>query len=124
LPRAVSSVLDQIFTDYEIIVVDDGSVDETLNSLARFKDRIHLIRHQKNKGVSASRNSGIAASQSPFIAFLDSDDYWMPEKLEAQVRYFKKNPDAVVCQTDEIWIRNGIPGKNTSHPLATFLSNH
>lgn len=106
--RAISSVLDQTFNDFELIVVDDGSVDDTNETLAGFHDRIIVIRHEKNLGVSAARNSGIKVSQSPLIAFLDSDDYWLPGKLEAQVRYFKENPEAVVCQTEEMWVRNGV----------------
>ena len=105
--RAVSSVLHQTFTDFEIIVVDDGSVDETRVLLDPFRDRIRLIIHPENRGVSAARNSGIKASRSPLIAFLDSDDYWMPEKIEVQVGFFRENPDAVACQTEELWIRNG-----------------
>ncbi len=105
--RAVSSVLCQTFTDFEIIVVDDGSFDETRTLLDPFQDRIRLIIHPENRGVSAARNSGIKASKSPLIAFLDSDDYWMPEKLEAQVGFFRENPDAVACQTEELWVRNG-----------------
>jgi len=107
VPRAVSSVLSQTFTDYEIIVVDDGSDDKTRDSLAQFLDNIRHIPHLKNLGVSAARNSGIKASRSPLIAFLDSDDYWLPEKLDAQVKFFRDNPEAVACQTKEIWIRNG-----------------
>jgi glycosyltransferase involved in cell wall biosynthesis len=106
--RAISSVLDQTFTDFEVIVIDDGSIDGTADVLAVFRDRITLISHSENRGVSAARNSGIGASQSPFIAFLDSDDYWLAEKLETQVRYFRENPDAVACQTEEIWVRNGV----------------
>jgi glycosyltransferase involved in cell wall biosynthesis len=106
--RAISSVLGQTFTHFEVIVIDDGSTDETGDVLTGFKDRINLIRHAENRGVSAARNSGIAASQSPLIAFLDSDDYWLPEKLETQVRYFRDNPDAVACQPEEIWVRNGV----------------
>lgn len=123
--RAVSSVLNQTFTDYEIIVVDDGSEDETVSSLAGFKDSIHLIRHRRNKGVSAARNRGIAAARSPFIAFLDSDDYWMPEKLEAQTGYFRQYPDAVASQTEEIWIRNGMrvnPGKKHRKPSGDIFA--
>jgi glycosyltransferase involved in cell wall biosynthesis len=106
--RAIASALSQSFNDFELIVVDDGSTDETAEALSQFKDRIAIIRHSKNLGVSAARNSGIKASRSPLIAFLDSDDYWMPEKLETQVRYFRENPDAVACQTEEIWVRNGV----------------
>ncbi|MFC1532860.1 glycosyltransferase family 2 protein [Thermodesulfobacteriota bacterium] len=105
---AISSVLCQTFTDFEIIVIDDGSVDGSSDSLAQFQGKIMLVRHQKNLGVSAARNNGIKASQSPLIAFLDSDDYWMPEKLGTQVRFFKEKPETVACQTDELWIRNGV----------------
>jgi glycosyltransferase involved in cell wall biosynthesis len=105
--RAISSVFGQTFNDYELIVVDDGSEDETDEALSQFDSRITMIRHPVNMGVSAARNTGIKASQSRLIAFLDSDDYWLPEKLETQVQFFKENPEAVVCQAEEIWVRNG-----------------
>jgi len=97
LPDCLDSLLKQTFRDFEIIVVDDGSLDETAESLTQFQGNIKTVRHSKNLGVSAARNSGIKASRSPLIAFLDSDDHWMPEKLEVQVRFFKENPDAVAC---------------------------
>ena len=106
--RAISSVLYQTFTDYEIIVVDDGSTDGTLDSLDQFRHSIKYISHQENLGVSAARNTGIKASRSPFIAFLDSDDYWLPEKLAGQMNFFLQNKNAVACQTEEIWIRKGL----------------
>jgi glycosyltransferase involved in cell wall biosynthesis len=106
--RAISSVLSQTFRNFEIIVVDDGSLDETAESLSQFQGSIKLVRHAENLGVSAARNSGIEASRSPLIAFLDSDDHWMPEKLEVQVRFFQENRDALACQTEELWIRNGV----------------
>ncbi len=105
--RAISSVLSQTFTDFEIIVVDDCSVDETPYALARFKEDIKVIRHERNRGVAEARNSGIQAARSPIIAFLDSDDYWLPEKLDVQQGFFRQNPDAMICQTEEVWIRNG-----------------
>ena len=105
--RAVASVLSQDFADYEIIVVDDGSTDGTEKTLRRFGNGIQYIAHQTNRGVSAARNTGISASQAPLIAFLDSDDYWLPRKLGVQWAFFDQNPDAVICQTEEIWIRNG-----------------
>jgi glycosyltransferase involved in cell wall biosynthesis len=105
--RAISSVFSQTFTDYEIIVVDDGSTDHTLEVLAPLQDRITHLVHRTNQGVSAARNSGIKASSAPFIAFLDSDDSWLPEKLHVQVRFFKDHPEAVACQTEEVWVRNG-----------------
>jgi glycosyltransferase involved in cell wall biosynthesis len=106
--RAISSVLCQTFDDYELIVIDDGSEDETAKALSQFDGRITMIRHPKNLGVSAARNSGIKASRSPLVAFLDSDDYWLPEKLEIQVQFFKENPEAAACQAEEIWVRNGV----------------
>lgn len=105
--RAISSVLDQTFTDFEIIVIDDGSTDRTKQAVARFNDRIKYIGHAANFGVSTARNTGIENSSAPFIAFLDSDDHWLPEKLAAQMRFFDTNPEAQVCQTEEIWIRKG-----------------
>lgn len=105
--RAVSSVLYQTFTDYEIIVVDDGSSDGTADSLVQFHNHIKYLHHPKNQGVSAARNTGIKASRSPLIAFLDSDDYWLPEKISVQVNFFTQNRKAVACQTEEIWIRRG-----------------
>jgi len=105
--RAISSVLYQRFTDHEIIVVDDGSTDPTNEALRQFKDRIHIAVHTTNRGVSAARNTGIAASTAPLVAFLDSDDYWLPEKLSVQTAFFDENPHAMICQTEETWIRNG-----------------
>ena len=105
--RAVSSVLSQTFKDFELIVVDDGSSDQTTEALAPFQDRLVYMAHDKNRGVSASRNTGIRTSKAPFIAFLDSDDYWLQDKLDVQMKFFQENPEAVACQTEEIWIRNG-----------------
>lgn len=105
--RAVTSVLYQTYKDFEIIVVDDGSTDHTHEAIRSVLPYIKYLAHPKNSGASAARNTGIRASQSSLIAFLDSDDYWLPEKLAVQVDFFKKHPDALACQTDEIWIRKG-----------------
>lgn len=108
LLRAISSVLYQTFIDYEVIVVDDGSNDGTEACLEPLMGHIEYLRHPDNMGVSAARNKGIKASRYPFIAFLDSDDYWLPKKLSTQMDFFKRNPEAVACQTEEIWIRKGL----------------
>ena len=82
--RAIDSILWQTYSDRELIVVDDGSTDGTCDRLASFGERIQVIR-QANQGPSAARNAGIRAARGKFIAFLDSDDEWLPEKLEYQV---------------------------------------
>jgi len=105
--RAVASVLYQTFADYEIIVVDDGSQDATEEVMRQFGRRFRYIVHPHNRGVSAARNRGIRESESPWIAFLDSDDYWLPTKLDAQMAFFRNHPEALICQTEEVWIRNG-----------------
>jgi len=106
LKKAIDSVLAQDYTHFELIVVDDGSTDKTPDLLAEYGDAIRVIK-QPNQGVSAARNRGVAASNGVLIAFLDSDDSWYPKKLSTQVDFFMKNPEAMICQTEEIWIRDG-----------------
>nr|WP_320190538.1 glycosyltransferase [uncultured Desulfobacter sp.] len=106
LKRAIDSVLAQDYTHLEIIVIDDGSTDETEEVLAGYKDKIRILV-QENKGVSAARNHGIQESQGNFIALLDSDDAWEKNKLSCQMDFFQSNPGAMICQTEEIWIRKG-----------------
>ena len=107
ITRAVASVLYQTFVDYEIVVVDDGSEDATPEALSPLLSRIRCIPHSRNLGVSAARNTGIKRARSPLIAFLDSDDYWLPDKLAAQVSFFSEHPEAAAAQTEELWIRRG-----------------
>jgi len=115
---AIDSVLGQTYADFELIVVDDGSSDRTPPILDAYGDRLCVIR-QANQGVSAARNRGIGESSGPLIALLDSDDIWLPKKLAVQVDFFNRNPAALICQTEEIWIRNGLrvnPGKRHRKP--------
>ena len=116
--RAVESALTQDHPSFEVIVVDDGSTDDTRN-LVRAGKRLKFLVHPSNRGVSAARNSGIRYSSGRLITFLDSDDYWMPGKLTKQAAFFSDNPSAVACQTDERWIRNGVrvnPGRRHRKP--------
>jgi glycosyltransferase involved in cell wall biosynthesis len=92
---AVLSALGQTFTEIEVIVVDDGSRDDTQKQLARFKDRIKVLT-QQNQGVSAARNTGINCAIGKYIAFLDSDDVWHPRKLEIQLSHFHQHCDAAL----------------------------
>lgn len=105
--RAVDSVLAQTRQADEIIVVDDGSSDNTVQQLqSRYREKITLIV-QANKGVSAARNVGIGVASGDWVALLDSDDEWLPAKLNAQQLAIEQTPDTVLCHTDEIWVRNG-----------------
>lgn len=114
LEHAIDSVLSQTFKDWELIVVDDGSTDETTELLSHYGSASRSISLSRNQGVSAARNTGIRNSDSPWVAFLDSDDQWLPQKLEKQVRYLQRYPQSQILFTDEIWIRHGRrvnPGK-------------
>ncbi len=106
LGRAIRSVLNQTLPAHEIIVVDDGSSDDTPELMAdTFPQCVYL--QQSNRGVSAARNRGIAAATGDWLAFLDSDDEWLPGKLAAQQDVLKQQSGVRICHTDEIWIRNG-----------------
>ena len=106
ISRAIDSVLNQTYKSLEIIVVDDGSTDKTAEILKSYSNNIKVI-HQKNSGVSVARNNGIKNSIGEWIALLDSDDEWLPNKLKLEVDYINENLDMKILQTEEIWIRNG-----------------
>ncbi|OGW83626.1 MAG: glycosyl transferase [Omnitrophica bacterium GWA2_52_8] len=106
LPRALESVLNQQGVSFEVLVVDDGSDDGTPEILHKDFPQVRLLS-RKRKGPAAARNSGIEHSAGEWIAFLDSDDTWLPGKLAAQTAFLEAHPDIPVCQTEEIWIRNG-----------------
>ncbi|MBT3182847.1 MAG: glycosyltransferase [Deltaproteobacteria bacterium] len=107
LREAIDSVLMQSMRDFELIIVDDGSVDSISDVVNSFNDsRLAYVR-QVRGGVSSARNLGVLKSSARLIAFLDSDDTWLPEKLSTQVDCFLSHPDVAICQTEEIWIRSG-----------------
>ena len=91
LKEAVDSALAQTYPPFEIIVIDDGSTDDTPEVLAGYGDRIRSLR-QNNQGVGAARNAGIALARGEYIAFLDSDDLWKPEKLAREIALFETDP--------------------------------
>ncbi|MGZ3606738.1 MAG: glycosyltransferase family 2 protein [Syntrophales bacterium] len=97
--KAIDSILNQTFTDYEIIVVDDGSTDNTKEALKQYQDKIKYI-YQENSGVSTARNTGIKNSTGPWLAFLDSDDTWRPEYLSTQMERTSRLPEICMQTTD------------------------
>jgi len=97
--RAIQRILNQTYQDFEIIIVDDGStdnIDDIIKEFQKKEKRIKYIRHEKNRGGSAARNTGIKAVRGEYIAFLDSDDEWLPEKLKRQIEVFK-NALSEIC---------------------------
>jgi glycosyltransferase involved in cell wall biosynthesis len=97
--QAVQSALEQTYSPVEVIVVDDGSTDDTRNRLASLKDCIHYV-YQSNGGVAKARNRGISEAQGELIAFLDADDQWLPAKLQKQWECLQVNPNVCLVHTD------------------------
>ncbi len=117
LERAVNSVLNQNYTNFDLWIIDDGSTDETSKVIEKFQSKtlkedsdfkpaIHYIKTE-NQGVSAARNLGIRHSKGNWCAFLDSDDEWLKDKLSRQVKFCIDNPDIKIIHGEEIWIRRG-----------------
>ncbi|MCW8895318.1 glycosyltransferase family A protein [Sulfurimonas sp.] len=109
LGRALESVFSQTYHPKEVIVIDDGSTDET-SQIQNLFPKIKYY-YQENSGVSSARNLGINKSTCNWIAFLDSDDEWHIDKLKQHVEFHKSSPDTLMSYTDEKWIRNGIDVK-------------
>jgi glycosyltransferase involved in cell wall biosynthesis len=106
LLEAIDSAFAQSTQAFELIVIDDGSTDETAEHLTRLDKTIRFERID-HCGPGAARNRGVELARAPLIAFLDSDDLWAPTKLERQLAFMRANPDCAISQTNEIWIRNG-----------------
>ena len=106
LSHALDSVFSQSYAATEVIVVDDGSTDHTVEKLSPAYPSVRFLR-QENQGVSAARNFGIIEAENPWIALLDSDDRWAPEKLDRQINHLSQNPSLRAVHTGEKWIRNG-----------------
>jgi glycosyltransferase involved in cell wall biosynthesis len=110
LPQALDSVRDQTLSDWETIVVDDGSTDYTPQVIRPYLQEARFRYHRtENRGPSAARNTGVSLSRSPLIAFLDADDQWMPTKLARQVALFQNNPElGLVCARKQLLEADGM----------------
>lgn len=107
LKIALGSVLDQTFMDLEVTVIDDGSTDKTPEMIGKYNDPRIKYLFQENHGPAHARNRGIELSKGKLIAFLDSDDKWVPQKLERSIEYVNKFPDVKIFHTEEVWYRKG-----------------
>ena len=121
--EAVTSVLDQTFTDFELLIVDDGSTDASVDICNLIHDpRIRLI-HQTNRGLAGARNTGIRKAKGDYIAFLDSDDLWTPDKLARHVAYLDANPAIGVSYSASALINaEGVPIGITQSPKTTNVT--
>jgi len=123
--NTLDSVRFQTFDDYEIIIVNDGSRDDTLEvAKAYFKDFPNLsykLINQENKGIGGARNSGIKVAEGKFIAFLDADDKWYKEKLLTLANYIETNPDVDLICHDEYWVEDcSVIKKATYGPYKSY----
>jgi len=116
LPEAIESVLAQTYKDFEIIVIDDGSTDNTKDAVTPYLDRI-IFLDGPNGGPCKARNRGIQKSSSEYVAFLDADDMWYPDKLECQMAVFSENQHYDMVHSDASYSR-----KNTSEEGRTWFS--
>jgi glycosyltransferase involved in cell wall biosynthesis len=120
LRAAITSVLNQTYQDFELIVVDDASTDNTAETVTAFKDaRIKFIHHETNKGGSAARNTGILHSSGDYIAFLDDDDEWLPEKLARQLDILRSSPSELGCVYTGYLDVDGNTGKVVAQQIPT-----
>jgi len=125
LRKAIESVLSQTYRGFELIVIDDGSTDNTYEIVSEFKNNIVYIK-QKNIGAASARNTGIKRAKNKFLAFLDSDDCWDKEKLAIQIDEMQKNPSYLVSHTQEHGIETvfcSIKRKNTKNIMGIFSIN-
>ncbi len=120
LKTAIDSVLRQTYNNFQLTVIDDGSKDGTDKLIHTYKDSRLKYIYQDNLGVSSARNRGISESTGEYIAFLDSDDRWVPEKLEEIENATKEHPGYFVYHTQEKWFRNG---KHLNHMKKHFKQN-
>lgn len=125
ISEAIRSVMEQTYTNWELLVIDDASSDSTCKVIQKFSradDRIHILRNDSNQGTHQTRNKGIEAASGDFIAFLDADDLWKPEKLEKQLKILSSNTIAACFSSYELISEDGKPlnKKVEALPVLTY----
>ena len=121
IEHALKSVFAQTLTDFEIVVVDDGSTDDTPSVLARFGDRIRVIR-QSNRGLPGARNAAVAAARGEMLALIDHDDQWLPRKLELTVAALQNDPGASLVYSDMVVV-NDAGEESRASPIGSDTSH-
>jgi glycosyltransferase involved in cell wall biosynthesis len=120
LSRALDSVIRQRDTALEVVVVDDGGTDGTAEAVrALDRDDVRVVRHEQSKGVSAARNAGLAETRTPWVAFLDDDDLWAPDKLSAQLARLAQVPGARWSCVGAVNVNSGLHVMRHVHPPAS-----
>ena len=102
LSKSIESVLEQTYQNWELLLIDDGSKDDSIDIALAFMEkdsRIFLLKNEQNMGIAKTRNKGIEASKGQYIAFLDSDDLWLPNKLEVQVKWMEEKKLLFTCSS-------------------------
>src|SRR5258705_299739 len=100
LSEAIDSILNQTFTDFEFLIIDDGSTDNSLKIIKSYSDaRIRLVQNEKNLGITATLNKGIVLARADLISRMDADDISYPERLQKQYEYLKDHPDCALLST-------------------------
>jgi glycosyltransferase involved in cell wall biosynthesis len=113
ITKAIDSVMAQTYRNVEVVVIDDGSTDNTFSLVGQYGKTVTYF-YQENRGIAGARNAGIRKSNGDYIAFLDSDDYWVPEKLERQMELFQKHPEygMVASQCASVLLNGSFRSKN------------
>lgn len=126
LLRALNAVKNQTEQDFEIIAVDDGSTDGSFALVDRYQAEHPWLRirnvHQHNKGPSAARNNGVGLAKGKYIAFLDSDDSWKPDKLKIQRTFMEAHPDIVMTGTNYTVVKDHVEGKSAHRQDSDFVA--
>ncbi|MGV3504262.1 MAG: glycosyltransferase family 2 protein [Adhaeribacter sp.] len=124
IKRAIESILNQTFTDFEYLIIDDGSKDNTEEVVQQYIKRDQRIKyyvHEKNKGQNAALNTGLSFARGKYIAFLDSDDEWLPQMLEKQINEFFKDPEVGCSYCWAGYLENGVLKTSRKYKIQGYL---